>query len=116
MLQKFEILEAGDSSFFKFQKVSRPQLMAVNREIEANSGNKAIARPILQGITKAALQTDSFISSASFQETIKVLTDAAISSKVDYLVGIKENVVMGKIIPAGTGLVVDRILEEAERN
>lgn len=116
MLQKFEITEAGDSPFFKFQKVSRPQFIAINRQIEANGGNKAIARPILQGITKAALQTDSFISSASFQETIKVLTDAAISSKVDHLVGIKENVVMGKIIPAGTGLIVDRILEEPEHS
>ena len=70
----------------------------------------------MQGITKAALQTDSFISSASFQETIKVLTDAAISGKVDYLEGIKENVVMGKIIPAGTGLIASNLFKEISRS
>ncbi len=115
MLQKCEVVDSGDSNLFKFQKISRGQLEKINREIEQNKGRKVIAKHILQGITKAALQTDSFISSASFQETTKVLTDAAISCKVDKLSGIKENVVMGKIIPAGTGLVVDRILDEAEK-
>ena len=86
----------------------------INAEIEQNGGNKVIAKPVLQGITKASLQTDSFISSASFQETTKVLTDAAISCRVDNLRGVKESVVMGKIIPAGTGLIVDRILAESQ--
>jgi DNA-directed RNA polymerase subunit beta' len=115
MLQKCEVVDSGDSNLFKFQKISRGQLEKTNRDIDQNKGKKVIAKHILQGITKAALQTDSFISSASFQETTKVLTDAAISCKVDKLAGIKENVVMGKIIPAGTGLVVDRILDEAEK-
>lgn len=115
MFQKCEVIESGDSSFFKYQKISRSYFEKTNYEIEMNGGVKAVAKPILQGITKAALQTDSFISSASFQETIKVLTDAAISNKVDYLAGIKENVVMGRIIPAGTGLVMDKILKEAEK-
>ena len=114
MLQKYEVVEPGDTTLFKFQKISRSQLDYANRSISANE-NFAIAKPVLQGITKASLQTDSFISSASFQETTKVLTDAAISSRVDYLRGVKENVVMGKIIPAGTGLVVDKILEEASK-
>lgn len=114
MLQKCEVIEQGDSHFFKYQKVFRYELDQVNREIEKAKGVKAIAKPILQGITKAALQTNSFISSASFQETAKVLTDAAISKKVDKLRGIKENVVVGKIIPAGTGLIVDKILEEVD--
>jgi DNA-directed RNA polymerase subunit beta' len=114
MLQKCEIVEQGDSHFFKFQKVFRYEVDQVNREIEKAKGIKVISKPILQGITKAALQTDSFISSASFQETAKVLTDAAISKKVDKLRGIKENVVVGKIIPAGTGLVIDNILEEVD--
>ncbi len=114
MLQKYEVIEAGDSNFFKFQKISRNILHQINAEIEQNGGNKVIAKPVLQGITKASLQTDSFISSASFQETTKVLTDAAISCRVDNLRGVKESVVMGKIIPAGTGLVVDRILAESQ--
>ena len=114
MLQKYEVIEAGDSNFFKFQKISRNVLHQINAEIEQNGGNKVIAKPVLQGITKASLQTDSFISSASFQETTKVLTDAAISCRVDNLRGVKESVVMGKIIPAGTGLIVDRILAESQ--
>jgi len=113
MLQKHEVVDAGDSNLFRFQKVSRGYLEEINREIEKNGGQKVIAKPVLQGITKASLQTDSFISSASFQETTKVLTDAAISGKVDKLYGVRENVVMGKIIPAGTGIVVDRVLEES---
>lgn len=114
MLQKCEVIEPGDTSFFKFQKVSRIALDKVNAEVRANNGREAVVKYILQGITKASLQTDSFISSASFQETTKVLTDAAISRKVDRLIGIKENVVMGKIIPAGTGFVINKILDEVD--
>jgi DNA-directed RNA polymerase subunit beta' len=114
MFQKYEVIDQGDTPLFKYQKVTYVQLQRENNAVEKAGGVKATARPILQGITKSALQTDSFISSASLQETIKVLTDAAISNKVDYLNGVKENVVMGRIIPAGTGFVVDRILDEAD--
>jgi DNA-directed RNA polymerase subunit beta' len=76
-----------------------------NERVIANGGTPAIGRPVLLGITKASLSTDSFISAASFQETTRVLTEAAISGRVDDLVGLKENVIVGRLIPAGTGLI-----------
>jgi DNA-directed RNA polymerase subunit beta' len=75
-----------------------------NRAVIEQGGKPAVAEPLILGITKASLSTDSFISAASFQETTKVLTDAAISGAVDYLRGLKENVIMGRLIPAGTGI------------
>jgi DNA-directed RNA polymerase subunit beta' len=86
------------------QKVSSVEFTSKNQKVLAHAGNPAVGRPVVMGITKAALDTDSFLSSASFQETTRVLTDAAIKGKVDYLRGLKENVMIGKLIPAGTGL------------
>jgi len=83
----------------------------VHERVEAEGGQPAVGRPLLLGITKASLSTDSFISAASFQETTRVLTEAAISGKIDYLRGLKENVIMGRLIPAGTGMEYYRNIE-----
>jgi DNA-directed RNA polymerase subunit beta' len=85
--------------------VDRSRFEETNREVIEAGGKPAVAEPLILGITKASLSTDSFISAASFQETTKVLTDAAIGGTVDFLKGLKENVIMGRLIPAGTGLV-----------
>ena len=82
-----------------------------NKDIVISGGNPATSRPVLMGITKASLETNSFLSAASFQETTRVLTDAAIRGKKDHLLGLKENVIIGKIIPAGTGMARYRNLE-----
>ncbi len=82
---------------------------AVNAKAEAEGLKPAVATPVLQGITKASLQTSSFISAASFQETTRVLTEAAVNGKVDQLVGLKENVIVGRLIPAGTGHVMNNV-------
>jgi DNA-directed RNA polymerase subunit beta' len=82
--------------------------------VEAEGGRPAVGRPLLLGITKASLSTDSFISAASFQETTRVLTEAAISGKIDFLRGLKENVIMGRLIPAGTGMEYYRNIEVAD--
>jgi DNA-directed RNA polymerase subunit beta' len=87
----------------KEEQVDRFRFMEENERVIAASGRPAQGRPLLLGITKASLSTDSFISAASFQETTRVLTEASISGKVDYLRGLKENVTMGRLIPAGTG-------------
>ena len=88
-----------------------------NVSIEKEGLRPALARPVLQGITKASLQTNSFISAASFQETTRVLTEASVSGKVDTLTGLKENVIVGRLIPAGTGSVIARLREiAAERD
>jgi len=84
-----------------------------NAKVEAESLRPAIAHPVLQGITKASLQTHSFISAASFQETTRVLTEAAVSGRTDALQGLKENVIVGRLIPAGTGSVIARLREIA---
>src|SRR5205085_3100639 len=84
--------------------IDRKRFEETNAEVVSSGGEPASARPILMGITKAALATDSWLSAASFQETTRVLTDAAISAKSDPLLGLKENVIIGKLIPAGTGL------------
>ncbi len=104
MLRRVRIIEAGDTTFLGDEQVEKQAFEAENERILEKSGQPAIAEPLLLGITKASLSTESFISGASFQETTKVLTEAAISSKVDYLRGLKENVIMGRLIPAGTGL------------
>ena len=125
MLKKVMIEEPGDTDFLIGSQVDKFVFADENERVVANGGKPAIGKPILLGITKGALTTDSFISAASFQETTRVLTEAAISGKIDYLVGLKENVIIGRPIPAGTGFVEyknsyvklkreEKIQEEAE--
>ncbi len=104
MMKKVEVVEAGDTDLLPGEKVDREVFAEVNEAVVAAGGEPASARQMLLGITKASLATDSFLSAASFQETTRVLTDAAISGKVDPLLGLKENVIIGKLIPAGTGM------------
>ena len=104
MLKNVRIIESGDTSFLVDEQVDKVTFDESNDAIKKKGGKPAVAETMLLGITKAALSTDSFISAASFQETTKVLTDAAAMGKVDYLHGLKENVIMGRPIPAGTGL------------
>ena len=104
MLRKIRITDPGDSEYFWGEQVDRAAFLSDNRRIEEAGGKPAEAEPILLGITKASLETESFISAASFQETTRVLTDASTLGKVDLLKGFKENVIMGHLIPAGTGL------------
>ena len=113
MLQKVEIADPGDTTFLIGEQVDRLEFEAVNAAAEAESLNPATSEPVLQGITKASLQTQSFISAASFQETTRVLTEAAISGRVDQLTGLKENVIVGRLIPAGTGAFMNRMRELA---
>ena len=104
MLFKVRITEPGDTEFFWGDQVDRFAFMNANESISEKGGKSAEGEPILLGITKASLETDSFISAASFQETTRVLTTAATLGKIDDLKGFKENVIMGHLIPAGTGL------------
>ena len=104
MLHKVKIEEAGTTSFLPGEYVDINSFEAANAIAIEADGEPAVAKPILLGITKASLATDSFLSAASFQETTRVLTDAAIKGKVDPLIGLKENVIIGKLIPAGTGM------------
>ena len=103
MMRWMEIEDVGDTDFLVDEKVDRARFQAENERVIEEGGRPATARPLLLGITKASLATDSFISAASFQETTRVLTEASISGRVDYLRGLKENVTMGRLIPAGTG-------------
>ena len=109
MLQKVEILEPGDTTYLIGEQVDRMEFDAENAKRLAADERPAQAMPVLQGITKASLQTHSFISAASFQETTRVLTEAATAGKVDTLMGLKENVIVGRLIPAGTGSVMNRL-------
>ncbi|AHJ62325.1 DNA-directed RNA polymerase subunit beta' [Granulibacter bethesdensis] len=109
MLQKVEILDPGDTMYLIGEQVDRLEFEAENRKREREGERPAVAMPVLQGITKASLQTQSFISAASFQETTRVLTEAATAGKVDTLNGLKENVIVGRLIPAGTGSVMNRL-------
>ena len=113
MLQKVEISDPGETTFLIGEQVDRLEFEAVNAAAEADSLTPATAEPVLQGITKASLQTHSFISAASFQETTRVLTEAAISGRIDQLSGLKENVIVGRLIPAGTGAFMNRMRELA---
>ena len=103
MLQKWEISESGDTTLLKGEHVDKAEFVAANEKSLAKGGRPAQGEPILLGITKASLQTRSFISAASFQETTRVLTEASVQGKKDKLVGLKENVIVGRLIPAGTG-------------
>ena len=104
MLRKVRIEDAGDTPLLPGSMVDIFQFEAANRNAIMNDQRPAAAKRVLLGITKAALATDSFLAAASFQETTRVLTEAAIRGKVDPLLGLKENVIIGKLIPAGTGL------------
>jgi len=109
MLQKVEIDDPGETTFLVGEQVERSEFDEVNAKAKAEKLKPATATPVLLGITKASLQTGSFISAASFQETTRVLTEAAVSGKVDQLAGLKENVIVGRLIPAGTGSVMNRL-------
>ncbi|MEE9300646.1 MAG: DNA-directed RNA polymerase subunit beta', partial [Alphaproteobacteria bacterium] len=111
MLQKIEVVDPGDTAYLAGEQIDRIEFQEVNETLEAEGKKPAKGTPVLQGITKASLQTNSFISAASFQETTRVLTEAAVSGKVDRLSGLKENVIVGRLIPAGTGSVL-KPLEE----
>ena len=104
MLKKVEIIAVGDTKFIFGQQIDKYTFREENERVIAEGGQPAIARPMFQGITKAALATDSFISASSFQETTRVLTNAAIAGAVDNLHGLKENVIIGHKIPAGSGI------------
>ncbi|WP_037291596.1 DNA-directed RNA polymerase subunit beta' [Saccharibacillus sacchari] len=104
MLRKIRIVDAGDTTLLPGSFVEMHEYEKANKDVILSGKDPAVAKPILLGITKASLETDSFLSAASFQETTRVLTDAAIKGKVDQLLGLKENVLIGKLIPAGTGM------------
>ena len=108
MLQKVEITDGGDTTLLKGEQVDREEMDATNDKLDANQV-RAQGKPVLLGITKASLQTRSFISAASFQETTRVLTEAAVQGKQDMLMGLKENVIVGRLIPAGTGAGLNRL-------
>jgi len=104
MLRRVTVLEAGETNLLPGELAERARFERLNRETVTKGGKPASARPELMGITKASLATESWLSAASFQETTRVLTEAALSGKSDPLLGLKENVILGKLIPAGTGL------------
>jgi DNA-directed RNA polymerase subunit beta' len=110
MLRRVKVKDPGDTSFMADEQVERFRFQEENERVAVKGGKPAIGEPILLGITKASLSTQSFISAASFQETTRVLTEASLAGKVDYLRGLKENVIMGRLIPAGTGLPMYRKL------
>jgi DNA-directed RNA polymerase subunit beta' len=108
MLQKVEITDGGDTVLLAGEQVDREEMDEANSKLEKKQ-KKAQGRPVLLGITKASLQTRSFISAASFQETTRVLTEASVQGKIDTLNGLKENVIVGRLIPAGTGAGMNRL-------
>ena len=103
MLRKVRIEDPGDTEFLPGSQVSKSLFEKENERVLEKDGRPALGKPVLLGITKAALTTDSFISAASFQETTRVLTEAAINGREDNLLGLKENVIVGRLIPAGSG-------------
>ncbi|MBI3113741.1 MAG: DNA-directed RNA polymerase subunit beta', partial [Rhodospirillales bacterium] len=113
MLQKVEITHPGDTTFLVGELVDRSEFDEVNAKAKQDGGKPAKGMAVLQGITKASLQTRSFISAASFQETTRVLTEAAVAGRVDHLIGLKENVIVGRPIPAGTGSIMNKMRELA---
>jgi DNA-directed RNA polymerase subunit beta' len=115
MCRRVKVLSPGDTRFLPAEQVEKGEFDDANAKVREQGGQEAIFEPVLLGITKASLSTDSFISAASFQETTKVLTEAAINSKVDHLRGLKENVIMGRLVPAGTGSWQYRRLESRVR-
>ena len=113
MLQKVEVTYPGETEFFSGEQVDQLDFDEANERAIDDAKTPAKGVPVLLGITKASLQTRSFFSAASFQETTRVLTDAAVNGKIDPLVGLKENVIVGRLIPAGTGGVMKRIRQIA---
>jgi DNA-directed RNA polymerase subunit beta' len=117
MLQKVEIVDPGETTFLAGEQIDRDEFEEANAKAAAQNLRSATCQPVLQGITKASLQTRSFISAASFQETTRVLTEASVIGKTDNLIGLKENVIVGRLIPAGTGAVMNRLRQiAAERD
>ena len=104
MMRKVEIIDAGDSKFLRGEQTDYWRVVEANKELEKEGKLKIVYERLLMGITKASLVTDSFVSAASFQETTRVLTEAAVRGARDELRGLKENVIVGRLIPAGTGL------------
>jgi DNA-directed RNA polymerase subunit beta' len=115
MLQKVEIEDAGETDLIEGDQVDRIEFDEVNAKAKEEGKKIATAHPVLLGITKASLQTRSFISAASFQETTRVLTEASVNGKIDTLDGLKENVIVGRLIPAGTGAQMNRLREVATK-
>ena len=111
MLKKVRIEDAGDTNFLSGQHIDKIKFLRENSRVAKKGAKSASATPLLLGITKASLTTESFISAASFQETTRVLTEAAASGKKDDLLGLKENVIVGHLIPAGTGLKIHQSIE-----
>ena len=111
MISKMKILEPGDTKFLPGSLVNFREYTDGNKEVVLKGKTPAIGQAVLLGITKASLETDSFLAAASFQETTRILTDASIKGKIDTLEGLKENVLIGKLIPAGTGVKEYRNVE-----
>jgi len=115
MLQKVEIVDTGETEYLKGEQIDRKEFEEHNLLVEKSGKRPAVVQPVLLGITKASLQTKSFISAASFQETTRVLTEAAVNGKSDTLQGLKENVIVGRLIPAGTGGMLRRLRAVASK-
>ena len=115
MLKKVEVKDSGDSAYLVGEIIDRIEFDKENENLKKQGKKSALGERVLLGITKASLQTNSFISAASFQETTRVLTDAAIKGKVDTLQGLKENVIVGRLVPAGTGYAKNRLNEIANQ-
>ena len=114
MLKKVRVISSGDSSFIENEEIERYDYLIENENLISQGKEPANAKPILLGITKASLSTRSFISAASFQETTRILTDASIKGKSDTLEGLKENVIVGRLIPAGTGRTFKQLEKRAK--
>jgi DNA-directed RNA polymerase subunit beta' len=115
MLQKVEITDVGETDMIHAEQIDKIEFDEINARFVAEGKKPAVAHPVLLGITKASLQTRSFISAASFQETTRVLTEAAVNGKADTLDGLKENVIVGRLIPAGTGAMMGKLREVATK-
>ena len=115
MLQKVEITDSGDSLFLAGEALDRREFDVENAKLEAEGKRIMVAQPVLHGITKASLQTSSFFSAASFQDTTRVLTEAAVGGKIDPLTGLKESIIVGRLIPAGTGAVIAQLRQVAHK-
>jgi DNA-directed RNA polymerase subunit beta' len=111
MMRRVKVMDVGDADFVLEEQVDRLKFEETNQAVVAKGGKPAIGEPLILGITKASLSTESWVSAASFQETTKVLTDASIQGAIDRLRGLKENVIMGRLIPAGTGMAQFEALE-----
>ena len=115
MMQKVEVTDAGETTLLAGEQVSKKEFNEQNAKAEKENRKIAKGHQILLGITKASLQTDSFVSAASFQETTRVLTEASVSGKVDSLMGLKENVIVGRLVPCGTGSFMSQVKLEANK-